>query len=196
MGRVVMAPTEGEAITRPDSSMIAAKGITAMAERAAETGQRGWPRLGHVALFALAYYVSGQLGLLFAPPPGFVSALWPPAGLTLVAALHLGRGAWLVIWATTLLAGSLWSALPQVGPGPRDRGHRRLRRRLHRARGPGRPPLASLRGSRAVAPAHPDGGGARPGRRAPREPGLGLHRSPGPGPGRLRGTRTKDPGRG
>ena len=87
-----------------------------MAERAAETSQRGWPRVGQVALFALAYYVSGQLGLLFAPPPGFVSALWPPAGLTLAAALHLGRGGWLVIWATTLLAGSLWSALPQVGP--------------------------------------------------------------------------------
>jgi hypothetical protein len=96
--------------------MIAAKGIRAMAERAAETGQREWPRLGHVALFALAYYVSGQLGLLFAAPPDFVSALWPPAALTLVAALHLGRGAWLVIWATALLAGSWWSAFPQVGP--------------------------------------------------------------------------------
>ncbi|HVQ31321.1 MAG TPA: MASE1 domain-containing protein, partial [Vicinamibacteria bacterium] len=96
--------------------MITAKGITAMAEQAAETGQREWPRLGHVALFALAYYVSGQLGLLFAAPPDFVSALWPPAALTLVAALHLGRGAWLVIWATALLAGSWWSAFPQVGP--------------------------------------------------------------------------------
>ena len=83
-------------------------------------GRDGPTRVGRaardVALFVVAYYVSGQLGLLFAPPPGFVSALWPPAGVTLAAALFLGRGAWLVIWATTLLAGSLGPALPQADP--------------------------------------------------------------------------------
>ena len=87
-----------------------------MAESPAATGQSGGPRWRDVALFAAAYYVSGRLGLLFAPPPAFVSALWPPAGLTLAAALHLGRHAWLVISITTLLAGSLWPALTQADP--------------------------------------------------------------------------------
>ena len=47
------------------------------------------------------------MGLLFAPAPAFVSAIWPPAGLTLAAALHLGRHAWTVIWLVAFLSGSL-----------------------------------------------------------------------------------------
>jgi PAS domain S-box-containing protein len=66
------------------------------------------PRWHAIALFAAAYYLFSRLGLLFAPPPAFVSAMWPPAGVTLAAALHLGRYAWAIIWVViAVLAGNV-----------------------------------------------------------------------------------------
>jgi PAS domain S-box-containing protein len=72
----------------------------------------GW----RVLLFVAAYFLAGRLGLLFADPPSLVAAIWPPAGVALAGALHLGRHGWLVLWIVTFLAGSLWAAIDLADP--------------------------------------------------------------------------------
>ncbi len=47
-----------------------------------------------VPALALAYYVTGKLGLLLAIPPGYATAVWPAAGFALVGLLVLGYRAW------------------------------------------------------------------------------------------------------
>ena len=49
-----------------------------------------WLRLLTVAL---AYYLSGRLGLLLAIPPGYATAVWPASGIGLAAVLIWGRSA-------------------------------------------------------------------------------------------------------
>lgn len=51
---------------------------------------------GKIALLAFAYLITGQLAMLLAIPPGFVSAIFPPVGVALAAVL---------IWGYPLLAG-------------------------------------------------------------------------------------------
>jgi PAS domain S-box-containing protein len=80
-----------------------------MADPPVERARGLGSRLRAIAVYAAAYLAFSWLGLLFAPAPAFVSAIWPPAGLTLAAALHLGRTAWAVIWTVAFLAGSLTS---------------------------------------------------------------------------------------
>jgi PAS domain S-box-containing protein len=74
-------------------------------------------RLRDIAAYAAAYVALGRLGLLFAPPPAFVAAIWPPAGLTLLAALRLGRHAWALVWVVAFLAGSLANIAAHVDWG-------------------------------------------------------------------------------
>ena len=50
--------------------------------------------LGKAALLAALYLVSGKLGLLFAPPPGFVTVIWPPSGIALGMLLVYGWRLW------------------------------------------------------------------------------------------------------
>ena len=56
-------------------------------------------RLGWIAALAVAYYVAGRLGLLLAIPPGYATAVWPPAGIALAAILlggwRMAPGIWL-----------------------------------------------------------------------------------------------------
>src|SRR5580704_10599390 len=40
---------------------------------------------------ALAYVITGRLGLLLAVPPGYATAIFPPAGVAMAAALIGGR---------------------------------------------------------------------------------------------------------
>jgi PAS domain S-box-containing protein len=47
--------------------------------------------LGKIFLLALAYVVSGRLALLLAIPPGFVTAIFPPLGISLAALLLWGN---------------------------------------------------------------------------------------------------------
>jgi PAS domain S-box-containing protein len=42
-------------------------------------------------VFVFAYVITGRLGLLLAVPPGFASAIFPPAGIAMAAALVGGR---------------------------------------------------------------------------------------------------------
>lgn len=67
------------------------------------------PLLGKIVLLALAYVVSGNLALLLAIPPGFVSAMFPPVGIALAAVL---------IWGYPLLLGVfIGSALLNISIG-------------------------------------------------------------------------------
>lgn len=58
---------------------------------------------GEIALIAVAYYVSGRLGLLLAIPPGYATAVFPPAGLALAAILLWGQRALPGVWLGSFL---------------------------------------------------------------------------------------------
>ena len=51
-------------------------------------------KASHILLLALAYYLSGRLGLLLAVPPGYATAMWPPSGVALAGILLLGYRPW------------------------------------------------------------------------------------------------------
>lgn len=56
-------------------------------------------RLLQALLVALAYYLSGRLGLLLAIPPGYATAVWPASGIALAAIMLLGRWAAVGVFA-------------------------------------------------------------------------------------------------
>lgn len=66
-------------------------------------------------LTAIAYYLTGKLGLALAIPPGYATAIWPPAGIALAAVLIGGRkaaigvflGSFLVNWLDHVEGGTL-----------------------------------------------------------------------------------------
>src|SRR6185503_1907139 len=51
-------------------------------------------RLAEILGLAAAYVGTGKLALLLAIPPGYATAIWPPAGIALSALLLLGPRAW------------------------------------------------------------------------------------------------------
>ncbi|MBI1784520.1 MASE1 domain-containing protein, partial [Candidatus Sumerlaeota bacterium] len=55
----------------------------------------------------LAYFLAGKIGLVLAIDPGYASAVWPPAGIALGAALLLGRAAYPGIWLGSFLANAI-----------------------------------------------------------------------------------------
>lgn len=56
---------------------------------------------------AVAYFVLGKLGLFLALPPGYISAIWPPAGLAFAACiLWQGRYVWPGIFVGSVLVNS------------------------------------------------------------------------------------------
>ncbi|HEX5093941.1 MAG TPA: MASE1 domain-containing protein, partial [Burkholderiales bacterium] len=58
-----------------------------------------WPAYpGQIALLAAAYFAAAKASLLLAIPPGYATAVWPPAGIGLAAMLLLGRRAWPGVW--------------------------------------------------------------------------------------------------
>jgi signal transduction histidine kinase len=62
-----------------------------------------WRAAAWALLLAAAYYLIGRLGLLLAIPPGYASAVWPPAGIALAGVL---LGGWRVapgIWLGSFL---------------------------------------------------------------------------------------------
>src|SRR5579863_3662546 len=52
---------------------------------------------------AAAYYATGRLGLYFAIPPGYATAIWPPSGIALATALLYGSKIWPGIWLGSFL---------------------------------------------------------------------------------------------
>ena len=49
---------------------------------------------GQIALVALAYFATGELGLQLAIPPGYATAVWPPSGIALAAVIVCGYRVW------------------------------------------------------------------------------------------------------
>jgi integral membrane sensor domain MASE1 len=52
---------------------------------------------------AIAYGVAGKLSLLLAIPPGYATAIWPPAGIALAGLLIGGTRVWPGIWLGSFL---------------------------------------------------------------------------------------------
>jgi PAS domain S-box-containing protein len=59
---------------------------------------------------AAGYFALARFSLLLAIPPGYASAIWPPAGLALAAALLWGYRVWFGVWLGSFAA-SLWTLL-------------------------------------------------------------------------------------
>ncbi len=54
-----------------------------------------WARLG---VLALCYFAAAKVSLVFAIPPGYATAVWPPSGIALAALLLWGVRAWPGVW--------------------------------------------------------------------------------------------------
>src|SRR5208283_4464287 len=59
---------------------------------------------------AAGYLALARFSLLLAIPPGYASAIWPPAGLALAAALLWGYRIWFGVWLGSFAA-NLWTVL-------------------------------------------------------------------------------------
>jgi len=62
--------------------------------------------LAKILALAVAYLVFGKLSLLLAIPPGFATAVWPPAGVALAALMICGTRVWPGIWLGSFLLNS------------------------------------------------------------------------------------------
>lgn len=67
----------------------------------------GSTAIGKLAAFVVAYALVGKLALILATPGGYATAIFPPAGLAMVAVLMVGRRAWPGIWLGSLVL-NLW----------------------------------------------------------------------------------------
>ena len=56
------------------------------------------PQWARLVLLALGYFAAAKASLLFAIPPGYATAIWPPSGIALAAVLLLGWRVWPGIW--------------------------------------------------------------------------------------------------
>jgi integral membrane sensor domain MASE1 len=67
-------------------------------------GRHRYPRAIMTMLgLAVAYAMLGRLSLLLAIPPGYATAIWPPAGLALAGVLVGGPRVWPGIWLGSFL---------------------------------------------------------------------------------------------
>src|SRR5258706_15673001 len=64
---------------------------------------------------------AAKFSLLLAMPPGYASAVWPPSGIALAAALALGNRVWPGVWVGAALVNltveSSWLASALIGTG-------------------------------------------------------------------------------
>lgn len=58
----------------------------------------------HTLLTAALYFAAAKFALVFAIPPGFASAVWPPAGIALAALMLGGLRLWPGIWLGSVAA--------------------------------------------------------------------------------------------
>jgi diguanylate cyclase (GGDEF)-like protein len=65
---------------------------------------RPLPYAAQLALIAVLYFVVARLSLALAIPPGYATAVWPPSGIALAAALLFGNRVWPGIWIGAALA--------------------------------------------------------------------------------------------
>lgn len=69
-----------------------------------------------VLLLAALYFLTGKLGLLWAAPPGYATAIWPPAGLGVAALLILGLSRWPGIFLGSFLINLTVFKIPVAAP--------------------------------------------------------------------------------
>jgi PAS domain S-box-containing protein len=79
-------------------------------------------RYGALAvLLAALYFVAAKLSLLMAIPPGYATAIWPPAGITLAALLVFGPRIWPGVWLGAALVNATveysWAAAALIATG-------------------------------------------------------------------------------
>lgn len=60
--------------------------------------------LAVVFLLAAAYFGTARISLLLAIPPGYATAIWPPAGVAVAALMLLGVRYWPGVWLGAMLA--------------------------------------------------------------------------------------------
>src|SRR5881394_753986 len=65
---------------------------------------RPLPYVLQVGLIAGVYFLAARLSLALAIPPGYATAVWPPSGIALAAALLFGARVWPGIWIGAALA--------------------------------------------------------------------------------------------
>jgi integral membrane sensor domain MASE1 len=68
------------------------------------TTVRSLPYPLQLALVVLVYLVAAKASLLFAIPPGYATAVWPPSGIAVASCLLLGERIWPAIWLGATLA--------------------------------------------------------------------------------------------
>ncbi len=61
-------------------------------------------RLAEVLGLAAAYFATAKISLLLAIPPGYATAVWPPAGIALAMVLLFGNRIWPGVWLGSFLA--------------------------------------------------------------------------------------------
>jgi PAS domain S-box-containing protein len=62
------------------------------------------PYIAKVGVLAICYFAAAKASLLFAIPPGYATAVWPPAGIALAALLLYGVRTWPGVWLGAVLA--------------------------------------------------------------------------------------------
>jgi PAS domain S-box-containing protein len=71
-----------------------------------------------VLMLALAYFVTGKLGLLLSTPPGYATIIWPPSGIAIGALLLFGAELWPGVFLGSLilngLVGHAWTLIGHV----------------------------------------------------------------------------------
>ncbi|MBI1943848.1 MAG: MASE1 domain-containing protein [Betaproteobacteria bacterium] len=72
-------------------------------------------------LLAAVYFAAAKLSLAFAIPPGYATAVWPPSGIALAAALLLGARVWPGVWVGAALVNvtveASWLAAATIATG-------------------------------------------------------------------------------
>ncbi len=67
-------------------------------------------------ILAAVYGIAGRLSLWLAMPPGYATAIWPPAGIALAGVLLGGAHVWPGIWLGSLLV-NIWTAFDPTTTG-------------------------------------------------------------------------------
>jgi integral membrane sensor domain MASE1 len=71
-------------------------------------------RAGQAGMLAAVYFAAAKASLLLAIPPGYATAVWPPAGIALAVLLARGDRLWPGIWLGAALANLTVSSSPFV----------------------------------------------------------------------------------
>ena len=78
-------------------------------------------RWWHAVLLGAAYFAAGRASLELAMPPGYATAVWPPSGIALAAAVLLGARVWPGIWLGAALVNltveANWLAAAAIATG-------------------------------------------------------------------------------